>query len=112
VHAKEGHSRGAKEVGRKAARRSAQVSPAPEPIAYEYRMVQTPPTISVQASQHKGDEAAQYMESLANAHSEQGWEFYRVDTFSVVIPPGCLAAMFGDKGSQNQYYVVTFRRPK
>ena len=79
---------------------------------YEYKMIQIPPTISVQASQHKGNEAAQYMEAIANSHSEQGWEFYRVDTLSVSIPPGCLAALFGDKGSQSQYYVMTFRRPR
>jgi hypothetical protein len=122
--AKEGPSTTAeKGLGRKPARRpsgaprSTQATPpraelAAEPTVYEYRMVQIPPTISVQASQHKGDEAAQYMESIANSHSEQGWEFYRVDTLSVAIPPGCLAALFGDKGSQSQYYVVTFRRPK
>ena len=96
----------------KSATAQASVGWTSEPITYEYKMVQIPPTISVQAAQHKGDEAAQYMESIANAHAEQGWEFYRVDTFSVVIPPGCLAALFGDKGSQNQYYVVTFRRPR
>ena len=83
---------------------------APEPMDYEYKMIQIPPTISVQASQHKGNEAAQYMEAIANSHAEQGWEFYRVDTLSVSIPPGCLAALFGDKGSQSQYYVMTFRR--
>ena len=123
THAKEEPgSAGAKGVSGKpagqpaGASRSTQAAPhvalAPEPVVFEYRMVQIPPTITVQASQHKGDEAAQYMESIANSHAEQGWEFYRVDTLSVAIPPGCLAALFGDKGSQSQYYVVTFRRPK
>ena len=85
---------------------------APEPMDFEYKMIQIPPTISVEASQHKGNEAAQYMEAIANSHAEQGWEFYRVDTLSVAIPPGCLAALFGDKGSQSQYYVMTFRRTR
>ena len=113
-------TRRATEAGSMPARRSDQSSrspdapsrgkAAPEPMDYEYKMIQIPPTISVQASQHKGNEAAQYMEAIANSHSEQGWDFFRVDTLSVSIPAGCLAAMFGDKGSQSQYYVMTFRR--
>jgi hypothetical protein len=78
--------------------------------AYEYKMVQIRPTVAVQASEHIGDEAARYLQSVVNERAVNGWEFYRVDTLSVAIPPGCLAGIFGAPTAYNQYYVVTFRR--
>ena len=85
---------------------------AVETTDYEYKMVQIPPTVSVSARDHKGDEAASYLQEIANTHAAAGWEFYRVDTLSVSIPPGCLGVLFGDRGTQSQYYVVTFRQPR
>lgn len=81
-------------------------------MGYEYRMVQIPPAISVDARSARGNEAAFYLQSLANKQAEQGWEFYRVDTVGVVTNPGCLGSLFGQKQSVIDYYVVTFRRPR
>ncbi|GIK58836.1 MAG: DUF4177 domain-containing protein [Chloroflexi bacterium] len=81
-------------------------------MVYEYKMVQMPPTIIVKAKEERGHEAAVYLESLANAQAEEGWEFYRVDTVGIVSQPGCLAGLFGAKQTLVQYFVVTFRRPK
>jgi hypothetical protein len=81
-------------------------------MAYEYKMVQVPPTIVVKAKEQRGNEAAHYLQSLANAQAAEGWEFYRVDTVGVVTKPGCLASLFGAKQTLIQYYVVTFRRVK
>ena len=77
---------------------------------YDYLMVQVPPNIRVAKS--SGNDAAAYLQGIANQYASQGWEFYRVDTVGVVVAPGCLAALFGAKSSDLNYYVVTFRKPK
>ncbi len=77
---------------------------------YQYHMVQVPPNIHAQSG-NKGNEAASYLQNIANEKSAQGWEFYRVDTVGVVESPGCLAALLGAKQSVTDYFVITFRRP-
>jgi hypothetical protein len=79
---------------------------------YEYMMVQVPPTIVVKQKEQAGNEAAFYLQSIANQYAAQGWEFYRVDTVGVVVQPGCLASLFGAQRTTTEYYVVTFRRAK
>jgi hypothetical protein len=81
-------------------------------MSYEYKMVQVPPAIQVSAKEHKGNEAAEYLESKVNEMASQGWEFYRVDTIGVSLKPGCLAALSGKKEDMHNYYVITFRKPK
>jgi len=46
----------------------------------------------------------------SGGYSKQGWEFYRVDTIGMIEKPGCLAALFGARAGNFDYYVVTFRR--
>lgn len=75
---------------------------------YTYKMVQIAPSLVVNASQHRGQEAAEYMESIVNEWAAAGWEFYRIDTMSIYVPPGCLG--LGGQGTNTHYYVVTFRR--
>lgn len=79
-------------------------------MSYEYRMIQIPPSISVPAKEWRGQEAAFYLQSIANEQAAQGWEFYRVDRVGVVVQPGCLAALLGARQSLIEYFVVTFRR--
>jgi len=81
-------------------------------MKYEYKMVQVPPTIEVKAKEEKGNEAAVYLESLANKFAEERWEFWRVDTVGISTKPGCLGASFGAKGQTLQYFVVTFKRSR
>lgn len=81
-------------------------------VTYEYKMVQIPPSIQVQAKEARGNEAAFYLEQIANQYSAQGWEFYRVDTVGVLTSPGCLASLLGQKASYLDYFVVTMRRPR
>ncbi len=73
-------------------------------------MRQIPPTISVKQKEVQGNEAAYYLQSIANEQAAQGWEFYRVDTVGVVTNPGCLASLLGAKQMHIEYYVVTFRK--
>lgn len=79
---------------------------------YEYMMVQMPPNITVKEKTQQGTEAAVYLQSLANQHAAQGWEFYRVDTVGIVTQPGCLAGLFGAKQQLIEYFVMTFRRTR
>lgn len=81
-------------------------------MAYEYKMLQIPPTIVVKAHEHRGNEAAYYLQSISNQEAQQGWEFYRVDTVGVVTQPGCLGVLLGQKQTMIEYYVVTFRRQR
>jgi hypothetical protein len=84
-----------------------------EKLAYEYMMIQMPPTIAIKAAQYRGNEAAAYLQELVNQQAAAGWEFYRVDTVGVVVQPGCLASLlFGRRADHVEYYVVTFRRPR
>jgi len=78
---------------------------------YQYKMVQVPPNIQVQAKNHKGNEAAAYLAKIVNENSQDGWEFYRVDTIGVSVQPGCIAALLGQKSALTTYYVVSLRKP-
>jgi hypothetical protein len=78
---------------------------------YQYKMIQVPPNIEVLAKQHRGNEAAAYLESIVNANARDGWEFYRVDEIGVSVRPGCLAGLLGQKEAFSNYYVVSFRKP-
>ena len=79
-------------------------------MSFQYMMVQIPPRIVVKQKEHRGNEAAFYLQSVANEHAQQGWEFFRVDTVGVISQPGCLASLFGASQMTLEYYVVTFRR--
>ena len=80
-------------------------------MSFEYKMVQIPPNVSVQA-QAQGNEAAGYMQSVVNSEATEGWEFYRVDSIGVEVRPGCLGGLFGRKAEGSVYHVITFRRKK
>lgn len=78
---------------------------------YTYKMVQIPPNVSVEMKGRKGNEAAVYLQTVVNQHAEKGWEFQRVDSIGIQVRPGCLGGLFGQKPEQEQYYVITFRKP-
>lgn len=79
---------------------------------YEYKMVQVPPTIQLKSKEQVGNEAAIYLQSVANEQAAHGWEFFRVDEVGVRTNPGCLASLFGQKAVTATYYVITFRKPQ
>ena len=59
----------------------------------------------------KGTEIAAYLEKLIQEMAGKGWEFYRIDTVGVLVPPGCLAAFAGMRATMTYYNIVAFRRP-
>lgn len=78
---------------------------------YQYKMVQVPPNIEVQAKTHNGTEAAVYLEDVVNRNARDGWEFYRIDPIGVNVKPGCIAGILGQKEALITYYVISFRKP-
>ena len=78
---------------------------------YSYHVVQIPQVLQVSAKEQDTALAA-LMQRLIEQNAAQGWEFYRVDTLSVAVAPGCLAALFGARQTFTPYSVVTFRRPR
>jgi hypothetical protein len=79
-------------------------------MAYQYKMVQVPPTIKVKSKNHQGGEGAAYLEEIVNQWAQDGWEFYRVDTIGVRTGPGCLGSLLGQKAQFLEYYVITLRK--
>lgn len=79
-------------------------------MIYEYKMIQIPPDISVNARDSTGSDAAHYLQNIVKQHATNGWEFYRVDPIGVQVKPGCLASILGAKTVEKVYYVVSFRR--
>lgn len=79
---------------------------------YIYKMVQVPPNIEVRAKEHRGNEAAVYLQNVVNTHAEDRWESYQIDTIGVSVKPECFDALMGKKNVLNQYYVISLRKPR
>lgn len=80
-------------------------------MAFQYKMVQVPPNVVVEAKAARENPASTYLEGVVNQWANQGWEFYSVETIGVVEKPGCLGALLGGKATSIDYYVVVFRKP-
>lgn len=78
---------------------------------YQYRMVQVPPNVETDSKENQYTAAAEYLESVVNENTRDGWEFYRVDSLGVSVAPGCFGALLGRREEHDLYYVITFRRP-
>lgn len=87
---------------------SAVAGPAPR---FKYKMVQVPPVLQVAEGTSTKGMAAAYLEGIVNEYAGKGWEFYRVDSISIRVMPGCLAGLLGVPPTERLYHVVCFRRP-
>ena len=84
---------------------------------HEYRMLPLPSALAERGKQAAAAAAANAFAEFVNAEASEGWEFYRVDTFTTYeYEKGCLTTLTGsgkkDVVGSSQYYVATFRRPK
>lgn len=77
-------------------------------MAWEYRVV--PFAASVKAGGNRVEAAASQFQALIVSNTQGGFEYYRMDHYSLIEQPGCLAAMFGGKPSVITYDVAVFRR--
>ena len=57
----------------------------PKVMRYSYKMIQIPQAIIVKEKEHKGQEAAAYLQRVVDEWAQKGWEFYRVDTIGVQL---------------------------
>ena len=81
------------------------------PGPYEYRMVPVPPAFAARGGDEGGEEAARWLESLANRQAERGWEFYRVDALASADRPRRLGAALS-RSERAGGHVASFRRPR
>ena len=88
---------------------------------HEYRMFELNQGLQLDVTGKAGAgvrAAADYLETFVNEQAADGWEFYRLDTFSVTETErsGCYRITLGFFGevrySHRDIYVATFRRPK
>ena len=79
-------------------------------MTYKYKMIQVPQAIEVKQREHRGNEAAVYLQSVVDSEVREGWEFYRVDSIGVQVKPGCLAGLLGQAIQYSTYHVITFRQ--
>lgn len=83
----------------------------PMTCQYEYRTVPMAPAIGATSKKNEGIQAASYLQGIIDEYAVDEWEFYRVDTFVVEQPPGCLGILTGKTvGQRTSHYVATFRR--
>ena len=78
---------------------------------YEYRMV----PLALTVSGNDANAASSYLEGVVGEQAASGWEFYRIDSFEVHRPQGCLntitMGMLGQGEATAAVQVATFRRP-
>jgi len=77
-------------------------------MSFEYRVVQVNKSFVV-----KGPDdylIQHYFQDILDDYSRQGWEFQRMDTVHVYVPPSCLASFLGQAGSYDHKTIMTLRR--
>jgi len=73
-------------------------------------MVEASPGLVFDSGERTKGKAASYLEDIVNDHARKGWEFFRVDTMSKTIHPGCFGMLLGAHTVTRVYYVITFRK--
>jgi len=67
-------------------------------------------TVTLHEAKEKGSDPFS-VEKTINKWAGHGWEFVGLETFTVEVPSGCLAALVGAKNERVAYYVAVFRKP-
>jgi hypothetical protein len=85
-------------------------------VQWQYKVVAIPHDLAVMRKFFSVPDpaatAAGYVERVINEHAQDGWEFYRADTISVTVPPGCLGRLLGQTETIIFYNILTFRKAK
>ena len=53
---------------------------------------------------------ANQLDSLINSQSALGWDFYQINSVSIMVSPGCLASLFGSPSFPMSYDMAIFRK--
>ena len=59
-----------------------------------------------------GQALANHIKDIVQKLSNEGWEYYRSDSYTVNEKPGCLAVLFGAKEQVANYNLLVFRKEK
>ena len=78
---------------------------------FEYKILPVSRHMST-CNKDLGGALATTISEAINKMSENGWEYYRADTFNIAEAQGCLAALFGEKQKIETYNLLIFRRKK
>ena len=79
-------------------------------MRYEYKMVSVPKNIAVSSGKSLGITLAEHVQKEVNKMANEGWEFYRTDSYFVAELPGCLASLFGSSPNCETFNLLTFRK--
>jgi len=53
---------------------------------------------------------ANQLDTLINSQSALGWDFYQINSVSIMVSPGCLASLFGAPSFPMSYDMAIFRK--
>ena len=53
---------------------------------------------------------ANQLDTLINSQSALGWDFYQINSVSIMVSPGCLASLFGSPSFPMSYDMAIFRK--
>lgn len=81
-------------------------------MKYEYKMISVPKNIAIKNGRELGATLAEYVQNEVNKMADEGWEFYRADSYLVAELPGCLGALFGQNPNCETYNLLTFRKER
>ena len=78
---------------------------------FEYKILPVSKHMST-CNKDLGETLTTAISEAINKMSENSWEYYRADTFSIEETQGCLATLFREKQKIETYNLLIFRREK
>ena len=54
--------------------------------------------------------ASRQLEDVINTHGKQGWDFVEVSHIYILVQPGCIGGLFGQKANTIVYDQVIFKK--
>lgn len=80
-------------------------------MKYEYKFIPISQWLTKKRDDETmGDTLAKYIKEKTDKQIEEGWEYYRTDTYTVNEQPGCFASLFGAKEKVATYNLLVFRK--
>lgn len=79
---------------------------------WEYKFVPFPAAQAAAgaAGQQAVAQATTQFAAMVRTHAQDGWEYYRLDSFPLIQPPGCLGALLGAGSTVVPFSVAVFRK--
>lgn len=81
-------------------------------MSYEYKMIPVSSYLGVKEGLDLSETLANLVESIVNKMTEEGWEYYRSDSYTMKECLGCFSALFGKTAAEATYNLLVFRRTK